>query len=146
MGGRACIRGLRMPVSTVVRMVASGMSPAEIIDAGTPTSAPSTRDPRSRATALALHSGIARRWPRPRASHRHAQNPVSLAADAKGSVGAASSDERCTDAATSGSSHNNVSRGLAVSIPSTKQKRDGHNTSLLTYSDVPEFLGASGVP
>ena len=33
MGGRACIRGLRMPVATVVRMVASGMSPAEIIEA-----------------------------------------------------------------------------------------------------------------
>lgn len=33
MGGRACIRGLRMPVATVVRMVASGMSVAEIIDA-----------------------------------------------------------------------------------------------------------------
>jgi uncharacterized protein (DUF433 family) len=33
MGGRACIRGLRMPVATVVRMVASGMSPDEIIDA-----------------------------------------------------------------------------------------------------------------
>jgi uncharacterized protein (DUF433 family) len=33
MGGRACIRGLRIPVATVVRMVASGMSPAEIIDA-----------------------------------------------------------------------------------------------------------------
>jgi uncharacterized protein (DUF433 family) len=33
MSGRACIRGLRLPVSTVVRMVASGMSTAEIIDA-----------------------------------------------------------------------------------------------------------------
>ncbi len=33
MGGRACIRGLRMPVATVVRMVASGMSHQEIIDA-----------------------------------------------------------------------------------------------------------------
>ena len=33
MGGRACIRGLRMPVSTVVRMVASGMSFDEIIGA-----------------------------------------------------------------------------------------------------------------
>lgn len=33
MSGRACIRGLRMPVSTVVRMVASGMSTAEIIEA-----------------------------------------------------------------------------------------------------------------
>ena len=33
MGGRACIRGLRMPVSTVVRMVASGMTVAEIIEA-----------------------------------------------------------------------------------------------------------------
>jgi uncharacterized protein (DUF433 family) len=33
MGGRACIRGMRMPVSTVVRMVASGMSVPEIIEA-----------------------------------------------------------------------------------------------------------------
>lgn len=33
MGGRACIRGLRMPVATVVRMIASGMSHAEIIEA-----------------------------------------------------------------------------------------------------------------
>ena len=33
MGGRACIRGLRMPVATLVRMVASGMSFAEIVDA-----------------------------------------------------------------------------------------------------------------
>jgi uncharacterized protein (DUF433 family) len=33
MSGRACIRGLRLPVSTVVRLVASGMSVEEIIDA-----------------------------------------------------------------------------------------------------------------
>src|SRR5690606_25510336 len=33
MGGRACIRGMRMPVATVVRMVASGMTVEEIIDA-----------------------------------------------------------------------------------------------------------------
>jgi uncharacterized protein (DUF433 family) len=33
MGGRACIRGMRMPVATVVRMVASGMSVEEILDA-----------------------------------------------------------------------------------------------------------------
>jgi uncharacterized protein (DUF433 family) len=33
MGGRACIRGLRLPVSTIVRMVASGMSFDEVIDA-----------------------------------------------------------------------------------------------------------------
>jgi len=33
MGGRACIRGMRIPVATVVRMVASGMTNAEIIDA-----------------------------------------------------------------------------------------------------------------
>lgn len=33
MGGRACIRGLRLPVATVVRMVASGMAPEEILDA-----------------------------------------------------------------------------------------------------------------
>jgi uncharacterized protein (DUF433 family) len=33
MGGRACIRGMRMPVATVVRMVASGMTVEEIVDA-----------------------------------------------------------------------------------------------------------------
>jgi uncharacterized protein (DUF433 family) len=33
MGGRACIRGLRMPVATIVRMIASDMTPAEIIEA-----------------------------------------------------------------------------------------------------------------
>jgi uncharacterized protein (DUF433 family) len=33
MGGRACIRGLRMPVATVVRMVASEMSFEEIVAA-----------------------------------------------------------------------------------------------------------------
>lgn len=33
MSGRACIRGLRLPVSTIVRMVASGMSPQEIVEA-----------------------------------------------------------------------------------------------------------------
>jgi uncharacterized protein (DUF433 family) len=33
MGGLACIRGMRLPVSTIVRMVASGMTNAEIIDA-----------------------------------------------------------------------------------------------------------------
>ena len=32
MGGLPCIRGLRMPVATVVAMVADGMSVAEIID------------------------------------------------------------------------------------------------------------------
>ena len=31
-GGLPCIRGLRMPVATVVAMVADGMSVAEIID------------------------------------------------------------------------------------------------------------------
>ena len=31
MGGVACVRGLRIPVSTVVGMVADGMSVAEII-------------------------------------------------------------------------------------------------------------------
>lgn len=31
MGGLPCIRGLRMPVTTVVAMVADGMSVAEII-------------------------------------------------------------------------------------------------------------------
>ena len=32
MGGLPCIRGLRMPVATVVAMVADGLSVAEIID------------------------------------------------------------------------------------------------------------------
>ena len=32
MAGLPCIRGLRMPVATVVAMVADGMSVAEIID------------------------------------------------------------------------------------------------------------------
>lgn len=32
MGGLPCIRGLRMPVATVVAMVADGMSVAEILD------------------------------------------------------------------------------------------------------------------
>ena len=33
MGGVPCIRGLRIPVSIVVRMVAAGMSDEEILDA-----------------------------------------------------------------------------------------------------------------
>ena len=33
MGGVPCIRGLRIPVVTVVDMVADGMSDAEILDA-----------------------------------------------------------------------------------------------------------------
>jgi uncharacterized protein (DUF433 family) len=33
MGGQACIRGLRIPVATVVRCVASGMSLGEILAA-----------------------------------------------------------------------------------------------------------------
>ena len=33
MGGQACIRGLRIPVATIVRCVASGMSTEEILDA-----------------------------------------------------------------------------------------------------------------
>jgi uncharacterized protein (DUF433 family) len=32
MGGVPCIRGLRIPVATVVNMVASGMTPAEVVD------------------------------------------------------------------------------------------------------------------
>ena len=32
MGGLPCIRGLRVPVATVVAMVADGMSVAEILD------------------------------------------------------------------------------------------------------------------
>ncbi|MEW2380589.1 DUF433 domain-containing protein [Micromonospora sp. NPDC047707] len=31
MGGVPCIRGLRIPVATVVAMVADGMTPAEIV-------------------------------------------------------------------------------------------------------------------
>jgi len=33
MGGQACIRGLRIPVATVIRCVASGMSTREILEA-----------------------------------------------------------------------------------------------------------------
>ena len=33
MGGVPCLRGLRIPVGTVVAMVADGMSAAEILDA-----------------------------------------------------------------------------------------------------------------
>lgn len=33
LGGQACIRGLRIPVATVVRCVASGMTNAEILHA-----------------------------------------------------------------------------------------------------------------
>jgi uncharacterized protein (DUF433 family) len=33
MGGAPCIRGLRIPVATVVGMVAEGMTHAEILDA-----------------------------------------------------------------------------------------------------------------
>jgi len=33
MGGVACIRGMRIPVSVVVSMVREGMSEAEILDA-----------------------------------------------------------------------------------------------------------------
>ncbi len=33
MGGMPCIRGMRIPVATVVAMVAEGMSEAEILDA-----------------------------------------------------------------------------------------------------------------
>lgn len=33
MGGMPCIRGLRIPVATVVGMVADGMTEAEILDA-----------------------------------------------------------------------------------------------------------------
>lgn len=32
MGGQPCIRGLRIPVATVVVMVADGMSPDQIVD------------------------------------------------------------------------------------------------------------------
>ena len=33
MGGVACIRGLRIPVATVVGMLADGMSQSEVLDA-----------------------------------------------------------------------------------------------------------------
>jgi uncharacterized protein (DUF433 family) len=33
MGGAPCVRGLRIPVATVVAMVADGMSPGEIVAA-----------------------------------------------------------------------------------------------------------------
>ncbi len=33
MGGQACLRGMRIPVATVVRCVANGMSTKEILDA-----------------------------------------------------------------------------------------------------------------
>lgn len=33
MGGVACIRGLRIPVATVVAMLADGMQPADILEA-----------------------------------------------------------------------------------------------------------------
>ena len=32
MGGVPCIRGLRIPVATVVGMIASGMTPGEVVD------------------------------------------------------------------------------------------------------------------
>ncbi len=32
LGGKACIRGMRIPVSLVVNLIANGMTPAEIID------------------------------------------------------------------------------------------------------------------
>ena len=31
MAGQACIRGMRMPVSIVINMIANGLSPSEII-------------------------------------------------------------------------------------------------------------------
>lgn len=33
MGGVPCIRGLRIPVATVIEMVADGMTPTEILEA-----------------------------------------------------------------------------------------------------------------
>ena len=32
MGGVPCIRGLRIPVATVVNMVANGMTPSQVVD------------------------------------------------------------------------------------------------------------------
>lgn len=31
MGGAPCLRGLRIPVATVVNLIANGMSPAEVV-------------------------------------------------------------------------------------------------------------------
>ena len=31
MGGQACIRGMRIPVATVIKLVANGLTPQEII-------------------------------------------------------------------------------------------------------------------
>ncbi len=33
MGGRACIRGMRITVSLIINLIANGMNPEEIIDA-----------------------------------------------------------------------------------------------------------------
>ena len=32
LGGKACIRGMRLPVSLIVNLIANGMSPQEIIN------------------------------------------------------------------------------------------------------------------
>jgi uncharacterized protein (DUF433 family) len=32
MGGVPCLRGLRIPVATVVNMIASGMTPAQVVE------------------------------------------------------------------------------------------------------------------
>lgn len=44
MGGVPCIRGLRVPVATVVGMVAEGMTPEEILEAYPYLEAPDIRE------------------------------------------------------------------------------------------------------
>jgi len=44
MGGVPCIRGLRIPVATVVSMVADGMTEAEILEAYPDLEAPDIRE------------------------------------------------------------------------------------------------------
>lgn len=56
MGGLACIRGLRIPVATVVGMMADGMSPAEILEAYPDL------EPEDIAEALHFHECDAGEW------------------------------------------------------------------------------------
>ena len=44
MGGLPCLRGLRIPVATVIDMVADGMSPADIIEQALHYAAESVRE------------------------------------------------------------------------------------------------------
>ena len=65
MGGVPCIRGLRIPVATVVGMVADGMSRDEIVDAYPDLEADDIRE----ALQFAAHAVGERGW---RHSHSHA--------------------------------------------------------------------------